>query len=479
MKKCWYIVLLVLYTTSCITPSRLGMNYKGQHIYTSSTKAVENQNIVLTVNSLTKEDVGYDVKGLQNRFVSYIYKNPILANLIQKYPDLKIDIEIFPSEKIKRTWILDAAFFYPGCGALLPYTPWWGSTDLLANMTITIPNIASDEYKFNSSEPFKINFYPYYNAGRVLTEKYSAAYNKLFDLIGKFNFNELAEKAKIQSTSSFQYDRRYSFNHKSDVDNDIPDLGLNNQNRFALIIGNEDYASQQTELKSEINVDFARNDASAFEEYATKILGIPKENITLLLDATTGKMKQSLDKLSLLAKNSYGNAEIFFYYAGHGLPDDITKEPYLVPVDVSGNNISNGIRLMDVYSKLTEYPCKRITVFLDACFSGGARSQGLIAARGVKIRPKTSVLKGNLVVFSASSEEQSSLGYKDKEHGFFTYFLLQKLKETKGKISYLELSDYLTRQVGLKSVSINDKEQNPQTNVSPDVIEIWQTWKFE
>lgn len=479
MKKYWYILLLALYTTSCVTPSRLGMNYKGQQIYTSSAKTIENPNITLTVNSLTKEDVGYDAKRLQGRFVNYVYKNPILSNLIQAYPDLKIDIEIFPSEKIKRSWILDAAFFYPGCGAFLPYTPWWGSTDLLANISVTIPNITTNEYKFSSTESFKIKFYTYYTAGRILTEKYSNAYNKLFEQISKFNFSDLAEKVKIQSTNPILYDRRYSFNHKSDVDNDIPDLGLNNQNRFALIIGNEDYASQQTELTAESNVDFARNDASAFEEYATKVLGIPKENITLLLDATTGKMKQSLDKLSLLAKNSYGNAEIFFYYAGHGLPDDITKEPYLIPVDVSGSNISNGIKLMDVYSKLTEYPCKRITVFLDACFSGGARSQGLIAARGVKIRPKASVLKGNLVVFSASSEEQSSLGYKDKEHGFFTYFLLQKLKESKGKINYLELSDYLTRQVGLKSVSINNKEQNPQTNVSPDVMEIWQTWKFE
>ncbi len=270
----------------------------------------------------------------------------------------------------------------------------------------------------------------------------------------------------------------YEFRHKSDVDNDIPEIGNSNQTRFALIIGNEDYTSQQIELVSEANVDFARNDACAFKEYATKALGIPKENITFILDGTTGKMKQALDKMGLLAKNSFGDAEIFFYYAGHGLPDEINKEPYLIPVDVNGNNVTDGLKLMDVYEKLTKYPCKRITVFLDACFSGGARSQGLFTARGIKVKPKEDLLKGNLVVFSASSGEQSSLAYKEKEHGLFTYFLLQKFKESKCNITYKELSDYITQQIGLKSVLINNKEQNPQTNVSPDIQEQWQNWKF-
>lgn len=479
MKKYWYIFLLVVYTTSCVTPSRLGMNYKGQRIFSSSTRTAECPNVDLTVNSLTKEDVGYDVKELKNRFIPYVYQNEILASLIKQYPDIKIDINISPSEKIKRTWILDAAFFYPGCGALLPYTPWWGSINLSTKITVIIPNTSRNEFKFNSSEPFKISFYPYYNAGRVLTEKYSVAYNNLFDQISKYSFSELADKVKTATYPSYLNDRKYSFSRKSDVDNGIPMLGLSFPNRFALIIGNEDYASQQSDLTNEVNVDFARNDASAFKEYAINVLGIPDENITLILDATTGKIKQSLDKISLLAKNSYGDAELFFFYAGHGLPDETSKEPYLIPVDVSGKNVTNGIKLSDVYSKLTDYPCKKVTVFLDACFSGGARSQGLIATRGVKIKPKDDLLKGNLVVFTASSGEQSSLAYKEKEHGLFTYFLLQKVKESNGNITYKELSDYITHQIGLKSLLINNKEQNPQTNVSPEIQEQWQNWKLK
>jgi hypothetical protein len=349
--KTYSFVLVLLTCISCVTPSRLGVNYKGQRIIGSSTKTVENPNIDLTVNSLTKQDVGYDVKVLKNRFISYIYKNEVLVGLIQKYPDLKIEIDITPSEHIKRTWFFDAVFFFPGYGQGWPYTPWWGTTNLSAKMNVTMPNNASNQFTFNSSEPFKIQLYPYYRAGRLLTENYSVTYDNLFEQVSTFSFNELAEISKSQTIPSNSIDNKYIFKHGSDVDKDIPDLDFKNQSRFALIIGNEDYASQQSDLTNESNVPFARNDASAFKEYAIKVLGIPDENITFILDATTGKMKQAIDKISRLSKNSLGNAELFFYYAGHGLPDEISKEPYLIPVDVSGSNLTDGIPLAAVYKE--------------------------------------------------------------------------------------------------------------------------------
>ncbi len=269
------------------------------------------------------------------------------------------------------------------------------------------------------------------------------------------------------------------FEGTSDIDTDIPECGKTYPYRFALIIGNEDYASYQNDLTSEVNVAFAQNDALAFQEYAKKTMGLPAENITLLLNGTLAQMNQAIAKINLLAKNSSGKAEIIFYYAGHGLPDENTKEPYLIPVDVSGAYGASGIALADVYKKLTEHPVKKVSVFLDACFSGGARNQGLVSARGVKIKPKqTEISNAPLVVFSASSGEQSALPYKDKKHGLFTYLLLKKLKESKGQISYGQLSDALKEDTGLKSILINNKEQNSQTNVSPSLGEEWKYWRF-
>jgi uncharacterized caspase-like protein len=150
----------------------------------------------------------------------------------------------------------------------------------------------------------------------------------------------------------------------------------------------------------------------------------------------------------------------------------------LIPVDVSGSDLQSAIKLNTVYESLSEFPSKRIVVFLDACFSGGGRNQPLFAARGVKIKPKESILKGNMIVFAASSSDQISMPYKDKQHGMFTYFLLKKLQESKGDVSFKELSDYISAKVSFESVNKNNKEQNPTVKTSDDISDIWGKWKF-
>ena len=263
----------------------------------------------------------------------------------------------------------------------------------------------------------------------------------------------------------------------SDVDRNIPENSRKYSNRYALIIGNEDYSTYQTSLSKESNVAYARNDAKTIKEYFNLTLGIPNENIDLHLDATAGRMNQSVDRLTKIIKNSAGNAEIFVYYAGHGLPDE-NKEPYLIPVDITGANVQGGLRLFDFYKKLTEFPSSRVTVILDACFSGAARGRELLAMRGVRIKANELELSGNLVVYTASSGEQGSLPYEEKKHGIFTYHLLKKLQESKGDISYSGMHDHLKQQVGLNSVLINSKEQNPQLLYSPEVTSKLILWKF-
>lgn len=264
----------------------------------------------------------------------------------------------------------------------------------------------------------------------------------------------------------------------SDVDIDIPVNGSVKPDSYALIIGNEDYSSFQTGLGTEVNVDFAINDARVLKDYFTKTLGIPEKQIKLLTNATYGQMSQGIAWLCNLAKIENGKAELFFYFSGHGLPDEQTKEPYLMPVDISGTDIEQAVRLKDVYSKLNEFPSKRVSVFLDACFSGGARNQGLVSLRGVKIVPKENVITGNMVVFSSSSGDESSGAYKDKQHGYMTYFLLKKLQESKGNVSYKELADYILENVKKES-ALAGKNQTPQLNYSPGVGNVWSAWKMK
>ena len=262
------------------------------------------------------------------------------------------------------------------------------------------------------------------------------------------------------------------------VDKNIPINRTKQPFRYALIIGNEDYSKYQRGLNTEANVEFARNDASVFKEYAIKTLGVDPMNAHLLLDATSGEICQKIDLVSKLASKSGEQAEIIFFYAGHGLPDEQTKEPYLIPVDVAGTNLNSAVKMQEIYKKFAESGAGKVTIFLDACFSGGGRDAGLIAARSIKVKAKENLISGNLVVFTASSGEQSAMPYKAEQHGMFTFFLLKKLQESQGNITYGELADYISKNVSIESLRINQKEQDPKVIVSPDVKDYWENWRI-
>lgn len=285
-------------------------------------------------------------------------------------------------------------------------------------------------------------------------------------------------KDNIQNLSNTRIENKNTSVGLSEIDINIPNIMRTNPHAYALIIGNEDYSSFQMGLSSEVNVDFAINDAILFKKYCINTFGIPESNIKFYTNATAGQINQSMTWINKIIQKEDGVAEVIVYYSGHGLPDEHTKEPYIIPVDISGNDVQNAIKLQTLYNKLTEYPSKKITVFLDACFSGGSRGQSLLVTRGVKVKPKNDVLIGNLVIFTSSSGDQSSLSFKDKHHGMFTYYLLKKMQETKGNISYQDLYNFVRKEVDLNCVKVNSKEQTPDLLFSPSLVDAWKSWKI-
>lgn len=261
---------------------------------------------------------------------------------------------------------------------------------------------------------------------------------------------------------------------KSDVDINIPIVEGSNNNTFAFIIANEHYQNVAT-------VNYALHDGVRFKEYCKKVLCIPEDNIFHKEDATYIQLREIVSQMQDIAQ-AYGNeARFLFYYAGHGIPDEATATSYLLPVDGTGNNIKTGYSLNQLYRILGELPVQNITLFLDACFSGSIRGNGMISeARGVAIKARPETPKGNMVVFAAAQDDQTANPYKEAGHGLFTYFLLKKLQETKGDVTYGELSDYLNNEVYKKSVgkSIN-KKQIPCTFNSTEIEQIWRTLKLK
>ncbi|MBK9285420.1 MAG: caspase family protein [Sphingobacteriaceae bacterium] len=255
----------------------------------------------------------------------------------------------------------------------------------------------------------------------------------------------------------------------SDVDVEIPITGKSNEKTFALIIGNEKYLN-------ETQVEFALNDALIFNSYLEKTMGIPAKNIRLLKNATYGQMLDGIKWLSDVAKAFDQDAKFIVYYAGHGLPDEQSKQSFILPTDGNAENILTAINLSDYLNSIQKATEQPIFVFIDACFSGNARSEGadmLVQARGVKIKPKGLAVFGKTVLFSASTGDETAFPFSEKKHGMFTYFLLKKIKESKGEFRIGELSDYIQTNVSQQSILINKKSQSPQTLVGKDIIDNW------
>ena len=95
------------------------------------------------------------------------------------------------------------------------------------------------------------------------------------------------------------------------------------------------------------------------------------------------------------------------------------------------------------------------------------------------VKAKEETLGGNLVVFTSSTGEESSAVYKDKSHGIFTYYLLKKMQETKGDVTYEQLYNYVNEQVKLQSIVINSKNQTPTVSGSDAVVNKWENWKLK
>lgn len=266
----------------------------------------------------------------------------------------------------------------------------------------------------------------------------------------------------------------FSLTFKSELMEDIP-VGAVNRHRYALIIGNEDYS--MTGANAEINVPYAVNDAMVFREYCIRTFGVPDNQLKVVPNATAGMMHEQLDWLVNMASTD-PEAELIFYYSGHGNNDEATKEPYLLPVDITGKNIRLGISLTELYKELASYPVKGAYVFLDACFSGGYKSAApLLAQKGVRVVPKVGLPQGKTLSFSSSSGDQTSSVYHDKKQGYYTYFLIKTIKDAKGDLTMKELFDRTSAAVK-KATAMIGKMQEPQCMVSPTWFD-WESLRLE
>ena len=258
---------------------------------------------------------------------------------------------------------------------------------------------------------------------------------------------------------------------QSSVDTKIAVNDAKDENTFVVIISNEDY-------KHEESVPFAKNDGEVFKIYCQKTLGIPESNISFVPNATLNEMSYELDHLAEVLNAYDGTARAIIYYTGHGMPDEDSKDAYLLPVDGYSQKPTSGMSTKELYTRLGSMNSKSIMVFLDACFSGARRDGKMLASsRGVALKVNSDPVGDNTVVFSAAQGNETAYPYQSQQHGMFTYYVLDKMQQSGGCTTLGELSDYVTTNVKRRSVVENKKSQTPSVMVSSR-NNSWRNWQF-
>lgn len=333
--------------------------------------------------------------------------------------------------------------------------------------TIKASETISLEYSLIVNQNYSSNIIP---INVTIQEKYGKyAENRTLNL--QLNQTLASSKIEIKSQQNVQKDIQIA-SLTSKVDKNIPIVSYNNNKTFAVIIANENY-------QSVASVPFALNDGNIFREYCIKTLGIPEKQVKYIPNATGNQIKAQVTWLQNICE-VFEDAQIIFYYAGHGIPDESSRTAYLLPVDGLGTDVTTGYKLDNLYAALGNIPAKNVTVFMDACFSGSKRENGMLAsARGVAIKARSGMPQGNMVVFSAAQGDETAYPNNEEKHGMFTYYLLKKLQETAGDITLQELGDYIIKNVSQQSILLNGKSQTPCVTPSASLDASWREWKLK
>jgi uncharacterized caspase-like protein len=250
------------------------------------------------------------------------------------------------------------------------------------------------------------------------------------------------------------------------------------ESAIAIVIGNEQYEGGFP------NLQFAKQDADLITDLLTKSFGFLNKNIDYIPNATKTKMERMFGtnedyRQTLFNKIIPGvTKEIFVYYVGHAGPNGnnpADKRAFLILKDTEKDAVSaTGYALELLYKNLDKLPVDKITVVLDACFSGenlGYTNAATINTDDVFKKTPTLLQKG--VVLTAAEKDQFAIRDETRQHGLFTFELVKAICYPKnsdgnrdGKISFSELINTLNDpRNGVPAIARKqNKNQSPTVN---------------
>ena len=195
------------------------------------------------------------------------------------------------------------------------------------------------------------------------------------------------------------------------------------ENYIGLIIAVEKYHDS----KNINTVLFAKNDAKEFIESLVS-LGCDREKLKYLPDnlATQTTINEKIREISQYASST---DTIIFYYAGHGFYQN--GKNLISCVDTSLKSLEKTtIEINSILSAFEKSKSKKVIAFLDCCHSGINFSS---SERSPVVNFSTDELKyeynhaEHLTVFASCKSDERSQADAEREHGVWSYFLIQAL----------------------------------------------------
>lgn len=248
------------------------------------------------------------------------------------------------------------------------------------------------------------------------------------------------------------------------------------QQKWALVIGIGRFSDRSI---PRLNYTTADANAIAAQLKDPGIGRFPTANVHVLTDeqATTKNIKE---ELNWIARHAQPNDLVLIYVATHGTPrtlDTAGGANYLVTYDTevySAGNFDEDAMFATAYPMVelanavaTRMKALRTAVILDTCYSGGSmkNESPKMNAAMANTAPSNQMLARmsqgtGRIVMSASQVNEESLESDELRHGYFTYFLLQALKNDKGMAPLSQVYAEVAQQVSQR-VSAAGLHQHP------------------
>lgn len=261
--------------------------------------------------------------------------------------------------------------------------------------------------------------------------------------------------------------------HQSDVDEGIPNDTMINANLRVMIIANQNYWEEDS-------VGTALNDGRMMKEYCVRTLGVPEKNVQLKENRTSAQMKGDVEDFCHTMRINKGDRFYFFYY-GHGMykfDNHDSADTYLVPVD------GNSLRLVQtsvsrnwMMKQFENANPEQLLVCLESCYSGMKNEKD---ASGLMLVPDvTTPFVGNIVMVTASRQNQPANAYPDQNHNVFTYELLKALKENGGNATWGDMFERVKRNTQRTAWNELRRNQEPSVVASSTLGDAWKNWSVK